>query len=520
MASYLQKLRPKPKQADSASFRETVVHNAPKTEEVSKPTGPVPSPPAPTISEPAHETGAEPVLDEEDEKFLERLAAIAQEPEGTPPPLPGRPAIVIDENGQQKVGKDAQEALMDGADKIALPKSPPEKRPLTSYFTLPKFAKKTDKAEKEKSTPKDKKGKAKVTEAERNELADNLLAAAAASKAADQAEVDKETQDLSKILEELNLSAVNNRVFSFSKESEELLQKFTLVLKDIVNGAPTAYNDLEKLFTDYDAQLKKMYGGLPPFLQNFVKTLPAKLTAGLGPELLAASAEKPGFDAKQRTAGEGSKSKKSRIPGVPKIPSLKQLVSAQGAVATALRSIVNFLKFRFPALATGTNLIMSLAVMSKSLVYLTTTPLTGMNTDFLQSCCSYFGTATSAVAKRVSRKSVSPPKPRLPKPPAPRPPSPATTTPCSATRSVRRPKLLLTQFQGSRASLRRRRLSRTTRKMGGRRWLICRMLRSYLTRLRRQGRGEECSCSGCVWPRLCFPLRIPCPVLSCHEDNE
>lgn len=364
MASYLQKLRPKSKQNDPTSFRETVVHNAPKTEEASKPSGPVPSPPpAPTISEPADETGAEPVLDEEDEKFLERLAAIASEPEGTPPPLPGRPAVVIDENGQQKVGKDAQEALMDGADKIALPKSPPEKKAFTSYFTLPKFGKKSDKET--DTTTKDKKGKGKVTEAERNELADTLLAAAEKSKSAEQTEVDKETQDLSNILEELNMSAVNNRVFSFSKESEELLQKFTLVLKDIVNGAPTAYNDLEKLFTDYDAQLKKMYGGLPPFLQNFVKSLPAKMTATLGPELLAASAEKPGFDAKQRTAGGGSKSKKSRIPGVPKIPSLKQLVSAQGAVATALRSIVNFLKFRFPALATGTNLIMSLAVMSK-----------------------------------------------------------------------------------------------------------------------------------------------------------
>jgi hypothetical protein len=369
MASYLQKLRPKSKQPDPSSFRETVVHNVPKTEETAKPSGPVPSPPAPTVSEPADELGAEPVLDEEDEKFLERLAAIAQEPEGTPPPLPGRPVVIIDENGQQKVGKDAQEALMDGADKIALPQSPAAKKAFASYFSLPKFAKKADKTDKEKDiTTKDKKGKAKMTEAERNELADHLLAAAEASKSTEQTEAEKETQDLTKILEELNLSAVNNRVFSFSKESEELLQKFTLVLKDIVNGAPTAYNDLEKLFTDYDTQLKKMYGSLPPFLQNFVKSLPAKLTAGLGPELLAASAEKPGFDAKQRAAGEGSKSKskKSRLPGVPKIPSLKQLVSAQGAVATALRSIVNFLKFRFPALATGTNLIMSLAVFRKS----------------------------------------------------------------------------------------------------------------------------------------------------------
>ena len=70
MASYLQKLRPKSKQNDPTSFRETVVHNAPKTGEPAKPSGSVPSPPpAPAISEPADETGAEPVLDEEDEKF-------------------------------------------------------------------------------------------------------------------------------------------------------------------------------------------------------------------------------------------------------------------------------------------------------------------------------------------------------------------------------------------------------------------------------------------------------------------
>jgi hypothetical protein len=196
-------------------------------------------------------------------------------------------------------------------------------------------------------------------------MADDLHAAAEGAKLSEQEEQLKENKELTEVLDQLNLSAVNNRVFSFSKESEELLSKFTLVLKDIVNGVPTAYNDLEKLFTEYDTQLKKMYGGLPPFLQNMVKSLPAKLTASLGPELLATQANKPGFDAKQRAAGP-STGKRSKIPGIPTIPSLKQLVTAQGAVATALRSILNFLKFRFPALATGTNLIMSLAVFRES----------------------------------------------------------------------------------------------------------------------------------------------------------
>jgi hypothetical protein len=184
------------------------------------------------------------------------------------------------------------------------------------------------------------------------------MSAAEAAKTAEQKEAEKEQKELTQVLDQLNLSAVNNRVFSFSKESEELFNKFSLVLKDVVNGVPTAYDDMEKLFTDYEGQLKKMYGSLPPFLQNLVKSLPAKLTATLGPELLAAQAEKPGFDAKQRTAGSSSKMKFKK----PTIPSLKSLISAQGAVATMLRSILQFLKLRFPAVLAGTNVLMSLAV--------------------------------------------------------------------------------------------------------------------------------------------------------------
>lgn len=226
------------------------------------------------------------------------------------------------------------------------------KKSVMSYFQLPKFNKKDgEKASKDK--------KIVVTEKDRSQFADDLLAAAESAKAAELTDAQKQDKELTDILDQLNLSAVNNRVFSFSKESEELLNKFTQVLKDLINGVPTAYNDLEKLFTDYDNQLKKMYGNLPPFLQNLVKSLPAKLTATLGPELMAASAEKPGFDAQAASGSSQPKSKRSMLP---KVPSLKSLVSAQGAVATALRSIVNFLKFRFPALATGTNVIMSLAV--------------------------------------------------------------------------------------------------------------------------------------------------------------
>jgi hypothetical protein len=393
MSSYLQKLRRQSKhlipQSDGKKEEASQAAEATKAAQPLKvqepatpsagPSGPVPTAPTPTVAEPADETEPEPVLDEEDQVFLERLAAIASEPEGEAPPLPSRPVEVTDNKGEKQVGKDAQTMLMDGADQIALPMSPPEttaessekgkekakggldrKKSVMSYFSLDRFKKGEDKKDKDK-LGKDK--TEKLSEKDRSKMADDLQSAAEAAKVAEAEEQRKENKELTDVLDQLNLSAVNNRVFSLSKESEELLNKFTQVLKDIINGAPTAYNDLEKLFTDYDAQLKKMYGGLPPFLQNMVKSLPAKLTATLGPELLAAGAEKPGFDAK--AMGGGTKSKKSKIPGIPAIPSLKSLVTAQGAVATALKSIVNFLKFRFPMLATGTNLIMSLAVFRK-----------------------------------------------------------------------------------------------------------------------------------------------------------
>lgn len=180
----------------------------------------------------------------------------------------------------------------------------------------------------------------------------------------DKKEAKKEDHDLGSILDRLNLAAVNNRLFSFSKESQELMERFKQVLMDIVNGAPTAYDDLEKLLRDSDGQLQKMYENLPPFLKTLIKSLPAKMTGTLGPELLAAASEKRGFDAKAAAAatetdteeGDKKKAKKSRIPP------LKKLVSQQGAVASMLRSILNFLQLRFPMFITGTNVLMSLAV--------------------------------------------------------------------------------------------------------------------------------------------------------------
>lgn len=181
----------------------------------------------------------------------------------------------------------------------------------------------------------------------------------------------KEARDLSMILSNLDLSAINNRVIGVSKDSQRLLENFTLILKDVLNGAPSAYDDLEKLLTDRQAQLDKMYNSLPPFLQSLVQSVPTKMYAFLAPQLVAAVAAAQEGKAKG-AGGVGIKAMpNSQAKGKEKrkmtsyIPNLRSLITQRGAVAAMLRSIISFLELRFPMLLAGTNVIMSLAVFCK-----------------------------------------------------------------------------------------------------------------------------------------------------------
>lgn len=65
----------------------------------------------------------EPVLSEEDEKFLTQIASNEEE---QPPPLPARPGVQELTVAGESRGNDAQLALMDGAQNIKLPETPDE----------------------------------------------------------------------------------------------------------------------------------------------------------------------------------------------------------------------------------------------------------------------------------------------------------------------------------------------------------------------------------------------------------
>lgn len=178
-------------------------------------------------------------------------------------------------------------------------------------------------------------------------------------------EREEEQEDLAIIMERLNLAAENNRAFSVSDETQQLLQNFKLIFKDLVTGVPTAYRDLEMLLTNGDKQLKDAFGHLPGFLQKLVRQLPEKFTETLGPELMAAASEKASSSGvNMENAGKAAAAAKKM--GF-KAPDLKELVGKPTAVAGMMRSIITFLRARFPAVL-GTNVLWSIALFGEFLL--------------------------------------------------------------------------------------------------------------------------------------------------------
>jgi len=168
------------------------------------------------------------------------------------------------------------------------------------------------------------------------------------------------------VLERLNLAAVNNRVFSISDETQLLLQQFNQIFKDLVNGVPTAYNDLESLLKNGDRQLQKTFNQLPTFLQQLIERLPNTMTKGFAPEMMAAAAEraeKSGFNS-ENVGKAAAAAKKMGL----KTPGLKDLIGKPGAIAGMMRSVMTYLRARFPAFM-GMNVLWSLALFVLLLVF-------------------------------------------------------------------------------------------------------------------------------------------------------
>ncbi|OCT49105.1 hypothetical protein CLCR_04905 [Cladophialophora carrionii] len=297
-----------------------------------------------------------PVLSEEDEKFLDHITS-----QENPPPLPARPDVPT-------VVKDAQLALMDGAQNVPLPPGTPselaEEPDMVQDDDQQLAAEPTGSRSRKawswlRRDSRD--AKRQLNEATAAGL-DDIAADLKKRETEDtdeEKQAKKEEEDMTIMLERLNLAAVNNRVFSISDETQELLQKFNLVFKDLINGVPTAYDDLEKLLTNSDRQLQSTFNSLPGFLQKLIERLPETMTKGFAPEIMAAAAEraqKSGVN--MENAGKAAAAAKKM--GF-KTPSLKELVGKPTAITATLRSIMNYLRARFPAFM-GVNVLWSLAM--------------------------------------------------------------------------------------------------------------------------------------------------------------
>ncbi|KAI5463132.1 hypothetical protein BGZ63DRAFT_353731 [Mariannaea sp. PMI_226] len=247
-------------------------------------------------------THATPVLDRNDEAWLKSIL----DTDGPPPPLPPRvktPQLELSDSDSADTGKDEEQ----------------HHHRLTLLFSRNKKHGDTLKVEDAAITPQ---------------------------------EAEREKEELGSILDRLNLKAKNNKIVSMSNDSSDLLQSFTQVFKDLVNGGPTAYKDLMNLFDDRDGALNKGFEKLPSSLQKLVTQLPEKLTASLAPELLAAAAESQGLKA------ETSKGVKDATLKLLTPQNLTELVTKPGAMVSMLRAIVNALKLRWPAVM-GTNVLWS-----------------------------------------------------------------------------------------------------------------------------------------------------------------
>ncbi|KAI9650712.1 hypothetical protein NHQ30_000734 [Ciborinia camelliae] len=355
------------------TYKKVKKHQANKKERASNSNTPLasPSPASPTTSRPHplatvktpsaefRRGPASPILNEEDEYFLHRFISA----EGTPPPLPQRrPTLPLrpSQGGIEGVGmgneagewrdNELQMILREDIDGKAAGKGKGKmgERDEKIDENTEKAAKKWKRFSFLHRGNKDKETKSTSTGLQPDPNISD-------------AEAQREQDDLTRVLDDLSLTASNNRAFSLSPDSTVIVQKFTLILKDLINGVPTAYDDLVHLLEDSQGTLSKSYDSLPSFLQKLITQLPSKVTTTLAPELLAVATEAQAHSianaaSAAQTGGMGAAAKAFLTPS-----SLKDLVTKPGAVVGMLKAIVNALKLRWPAFM-GTNVLLSLAL--------------------------------------------------------------------------------------------------------------------------------------------------------------
>ena len=182
-----------------------------------------------------------PILSEEDEAFLQRIAEEDEKmppelPERPGPPLPPRPRPQDLREAGDTGGNDLQLALVDESEGIPQVGGVGSERG-QGITTEPSELEGTAEGDKAAGKKRSKWSwlRRDSRDANRKTTATDLMSAAEGLKSPDaqpnedgqvsDPEAQKEEEEMTQVLDDLNLAAVNNRVFSISKESQELLRK-------------------------------------------------------------------------------------------------------------------------------------------------------------------------------------------------------------------------------------------------------------------------------------------------------
>ncbi|KAJ5692877.1 hypothetical protein N7462_002300 [Penicillium macrosclerotiorum] len=315
-----------------------------------------------------------PVLTAEDEAFLQQVTS---QPEQRPP----SDSQASLQNQGALAGSSQRPILEDGPQNVPLPASPAEEfgKKLGEEERKTRDQAENVRTQSEPTQPQDAPGPEKkkrwsgmfwkkgpdlkkekeIGTADQGKSQSPAPASRTTSSPENKEDAQKDQEDMTDILERLNLAADNNRVFSISDETQELLRKFKLIFKDLVNGVPTAYQDLEMLLTNGNRQLQDTYTKLPSFMQKLIEKLPERWTESLAPEMLAVASERAAQSG-VNMENVGKAAAAAEKMGL-NVPSLKELVSKPAAIVGMLRSIMAFLRARFPA-ALGMNVLWSLAL--------------------------------------------------------------------------------------------------------------------------------------------------------------
>jgi len=196
-------------------------------------------------------------------------------------------------------------------------------------------------------------------------------------------ELTKEQRDLAEVLDSLDMQAGKQGTAFTTPVTRALLHRFTQILKDIVSGVPTAYNDLIEFLDASSMHLSKEWNSLPASFQKLIRSLPL----GIPPDVFAAmtaaaAAPTAGGPATTSTVAGPSTPKPSGLASklnpmsmftktnpqtgahshtLPSPSQVKQFLGTGGGISTLLRSVITFLRARFPMLA-GTNALMSIGL--------------------------------------------------------------------------------------------------------------------------------------------------------------